>query len=222
MEEVYEYFVHELGMDEKVHKFMPTRRWLMKIGLLVAIMFELIALFFISTWYISISLIVFGIIAFFIFTYFYCKGVGKVLLDKYNAKLTNKFPLSSIDYYNYINGELAVYLQSKGLHTEKKLELLIDRFKKKAAETSGRRFFIPGIFAALTLPVWNQTAVSLFKNINNTQQIVTLFSVLFIIIATMTFISSYYISFFKLIFGLKNQRCKLLIGHLEDIYIKLL
>ncbi|WDM22294.1 hypothetical protein [Paenibacillus polymyxa] len=222
MEEVYEYFVHELGMNEKIHKYIPAKKWLMKAGLLVAIIFEISSLFFISTWYISISLMVLGIVAFFVFTYCYYKSIEKVLLDKYNAKLTDKFPLSSIDYYNYINGELAVYLQSKDLHTEKKLELLIDRFKKKADETPGRRFFIPGIFAALTLPVWNQTAISLFKNINNTQQIVTLFSVLFFIIATMTFIASYYISFFKLIFGLKNQRYRLLIGHLEDIYIKLL
>lgn len=167
--------MNELGHGKKIHAFMPwLTRWFVSIGLFITIVADVIALFFISTWYIAMSTLILGIVIFLVFIYFYYRAGKKVLLQKYGIILTSRFSYSGKNYHNYINNELVKYIKSKDLYTEKKLKLLVERSKSKAEEKSIKQFFIPGIFAALTVPIWNQTAISLFKNVSGTTEIVTL------------------------------------------------
>ncbi|WP_339300018.1 hypothetical protein MKY92_07770 [Paenibacillus sp. FSL R5-0623] len=144
----------------------------------------------------------------------------KIVLTKYGLKQDERMWGGS-EFNLYKENELKKYLKNElGLNLSKSCTKIIEALNKEIENTKLTIFFVPGIFVGLFIPIWNQYAITQFKNISLMSEAITVLGVNIIVIFMITYVISLLRFVMSDVVSLRRNRLKELVSLIEGIDLR--
>ncbi|WP_411735983.1 hypothetical protein [Paenibacillus sp. M2] len=210
--QIIHFYIKKLGNYNLVFKKMKIH-WFGFISLLLLTSFAFL--------FIPIDYRLYGSAIYLILTfvglYLVNKKAKRIVLSEYGLKQDEKMWGGS-EFNLYKENELKKYLESEqGLNLSKSCTKIINALNKEIENTKLTIFFVPGIFVGLFIPIWNQYAITQFKNISLMPETLTVLSVHIIGIVMMTYVISLLKFVMSDVVSLRRTRLKELVSLIEGI-----
>lgn len=179
-----------------------------------------IAIFFIYTEYKQYAFLILFILTL-TGIYLINRKAKKVVFNEYGID-QDEIMWGGSSFALYKEERLKDYLETTlKLDLPQKTEKIIDALNKEIESTKLSIFFVPGIFIGLFIPIWNQYAITQFKNISVRVEAVELLVSHAVGIAIITYLASVLKFVLSDVIAFRRTRLKELVGLVEGISLRI-
>ncbi|MED1785195.1 hypothetical protein P4V43_25575 [Brevibacillus fortis] len=166
------------------------------------------------------KIIFFVLVLLFLFFYVLLNFQAKKIVRRQLKIDQRDFSWGGEEYHNKKASLLKIFLDQNEINSKKKIEELLKLLSKEAENRKFTGYFIPGIFLAFTIPVWNHFVGSFFKNIEDVNLAIAY--AMFLVFFILLFVVGY--SMAKTVFGdivnRQSRKIKEIEALVEIIYFK--